>query len=110
MEEVFKEFAGYISLGMEVIAALFIAYGAIQAIFGLSYRPRVSHVVGSTMCDSTPRLAAARPKGPFALAVAPRPVLWISTKQLLLRGAVVGVRRTAVMDCSRPRGFGARPQ
>ena len=38
MEEVFKEFAGYISLGMEVIAAMFIAYGAVQAIFGLFQR------------------------------------------------------------------------
>jgi hypothetical protein len=55
------------------------------------------------MYDSTPRLAAAQPKGPFALAVATRPVLWISTKQLLVRGAVVGVRRTAVMDWSCPR-------
>ena len=38
MEEVFKEFAGYISLGMEVIAAMFIAYGAVQAIIGLFQR------------------------------------------------------------------------
>jgi uncharacterized membrane protein len=38
VEEVFKEFAGYISLGMEVIAAIFIAYGAVQALFGLFQR------------------------------------------------------------------------
>jgi len=38
VEEVFKEFAGYISLGMEVIAAMFIAYGAVQALIGLFQR------------------------------------------------------------------------
>ena len=34
MEEVFKEVAGYIALGVEASAALVIAYGAIQALGG----------------------------------------------------------------------------
>ncbi len=35
MEEMFKEFASYIALGVEVISALVIAYGAIEAVYGL---------------------------------------------------------------------------
>jgi len=34
MEEVFKQIAGYIALGVEASAALIIAYGAIQALYG----------------------------------------------------------------------------
>src|SRR5262245_20712277 len=35
MEELFKETAGKIALGVELVAALLIAYGAIEAIIGL---------------------------------------------------------------------------
>ena len=35
MEEMFREFAGYIALAMEVVSALIIAYGAIKAIYRL---------------------------------------------------------------------------
>ncbi len=38
MEEVFKEFAGYIALIMEIVAALLIGYGAVEAVIGL-FRP-----------------------------------------------------------------------
>ena len=38
MEELFKEVAGYIALGVEVIAALVIAYGAGEAVGGLLFR------------------------------------------------------------------------
>ena len=38
VEELFKEVAGYIALGVEVIAALVIACGAGQAVFGLLLR------------------------------------------------------------------------
>lgn len=38
VEALFKEVAGYIALGVEVIAALVIAYGAGQAVFGLLLR------------------------------------------------------------------------
>ena len=34
MEEVFKQAAGYIALGVEASAALIIAYGAMQALYG----------------------------------------------------------------------------
>jgi len=34
MEEVFKEVAGYIALGVDSSAALIIAYGAMQALYG----------------------------------------------------------------------------
>ena len=34
MEEVFKQIAGYIALGVEASAALIIAYGALQALYG----------------------------------------------------------------------------
>jgi uncharacterized membrane protein len=34
MEEVFKQIAGYIALGVEASAALIIAYGAMQALYG----------------------------------------------------------------------------
>jgi len=34
MEQVFKEVAGYIALGVEASAALIIAYGAFQALYG----------------------------------------------------------------------------
>jgi uncharacterized membrane protein len=40
VEELFKEVAGYIALGVEVIAALVIACGAGQAVFGLLRRTR----------------------------------------------------------------------
>ncbi len=39
MEEMFKELAGYIALIVEVVAALIIAYGALEAIIGL-LKPR----------------------------------------------------------------------
>ncbi len=38
MEKLFKEVAGYIALGVEVIAALVIAYGAGEAVVGLLFR------------------------------------------------------------------------
>jgi len=34
MEQVFKQIAGYIALGVEASAALIIAYGAFQALYG----------------------------------------------------------------------------
>jgi uncharacterized membrane protein len=34
MEDVFKQIAGYIALGVEASAALIIAYGAMQALYG----------------------------------------------------------------------------
>ncbi|MGE0126617.1 MAG: DUF1622 domain-containing protein [Blastocatellales bacterium] len=39
MEELFKEIAGRIALGVEAVAALIIAYGAAEAVIGL-LRPR----------------------------------------------------------------------
>src|SRR5678816_1287000 len=35
MEEVFKEIAGKIALGVELVAAMLIAYGALEALVGL---------------------------------------------------------------------------
>ena len=35
MEELFKRLAGHIAFGVEVIAALIIAYGAAEALIGL---------------------------------------------------------------------------
>lgn len=43
MEELFKEVAGYIALGVEVVAALVIAYGAGEAVFGLLFRRTRPH-------------------------------------------------------------------
>src|SRR3954465_4038189 len=40
MEELFKEFAGHLALGVEVVAVLVIAYGAIQAAIGLVLRQK----------------------------------------------------------------------
>jgi uncharacterized membrane protein len=34
-EELFKELAGWVALGVEIVACLVIAWGAIQALFGL---------------------------------------------------------------------------
>jgi len=38
MEGLFREIAGYIALAVEVVSALIIAYGAIEAIYGLFVR------------------------------------------------------------------------
>ena len=38
MEELFKEVAGRIALGVEVVAALVIAYGAAEAVVGILFR------------------------------------------------------------------------
>jgi uncharacterized membrane protein len=46
MEELFKEFAGSIALGVEIVAVLIIAFGAIEAfvrILGLVFRKPVTH-------------------------------------------------------------------
>jgi uncharacterized membrane protein len=41
MEELFKTYAGYIALGLEVVAAIVIAIGAVEAIYGLIVRRKV---------------------------------------------------------------------
>jgi hypothetical protein len=38
IEEIFKNFAGYVALGMEIIAVVIIAIGAIEAVIGLMRR------------------------------------------------------------------------
>src|SRR5262245_2736086 len=35
MEEIFKELAGYVALGVEIVAALIVAYGSIEALISL---------------------------------------------------------------------------
>ena len=42
MEETFKGIAEKIALAVELIAALLIAYGALEALFGLLFKPRVT--------------------------------------------------------------------
>jgi hypothetical protein len=49
MEELFKEFAGSVALGVEVVAVLIIAYGAVEAlvrILGLVFRMPATHANG----------------------------------------------------------------
>ena len=38
MEELFKEYAGYLALGIEIIAVLVVAYGAVEALISLVLR------------------------------------------------------------------------
>jgi uncharacterized membrane protein len=52
MEEAFKDLAGYIALGMEVIAAMFIAYGAVEAIFGLLMRRVGARSLGAQILEN----------------------------------------------------------
>jgi uncharacterized membrane protein len=40
MEEMFKEFASHLALGVEVVAVLVIAYGAVEAVLALIFRQR----------------------------------------------------------------------